>query len=541
MKTRKIAAVMLCVLSVVAIFCFRLMSAPLTGAVTAAELGSALGALSLLPTVLAVALAFLLGDVVVSLLIGLSVGELMLLLVTGEKGAAQLLQIVPSVIDELVGVASDTENTKVLILCALVGGLVGVLMKTGGFEAAAKRITKKVKTPRGANLLGQLFCVLFFFDDYANALITGPVLRPIADKVGLSRERLAYIVDSTAAPVAGIAVVSSWVAVELAVIGSGLETAGIADSAFQVFLRSIPYCFYCIFALVFMLITSFTGREFGPMLKAERRARASAAALCTPAEPEEEAAHSNQKKEMAGMLVAFGSIALLVLYLVVSLLANRGDTITLLLRSAFLSGIVAMAASAAAKLLPAGEGIKAWLDGVGNIVPTIIVLLLAWSLAAIVEKLGTVYFVVELIASKAAWQLVPAIIFVCCCAVSFAAGSYGCMFMVMPMAIPIACAVMENSPGIGAHFLPVCVACVLSGGIFGDHCSPMTDCTILAALGSGCDVMDHAVTQMPYAFTVALVSIFCIISATLGFSAVYTIALGILVLSAIILLFGKQP
>ena len=143
MKTRKIAAVVLCVLSVVAIICFRLISAPLTGAVTAAELGSALGALSLLPTVLSVALAFLLGDVVVSLLIGLSVGELMLLLVTGEKGAAQLLQIVPSVIDELVGVASDTENTKVLILCALVGGLVGVLMKTGGFEAAAKRITKK--------------------------------------------------------------------------------------------------------------------------------------------------------------------------------------------------------------------------------------------------------------------------------------------------------------------------------------------------------------------------------------------------------------
>lgn len=540
MKTRKIAAAVLCALSVVTVFCFRLMSAPLTGTVTAAELGSALGALSLLPTVLAVALAFLLGDVVVSLLIGLSVGELMLLLMAGGKPAAQLLQIVPSIIDELVGVSADADNAKVLILCALVGGLVGVLMKTGGFEAAAKRITKKVKTPRSANLLGQLFCVLFFFDDYANALITGPVLRPIADKVGLSRERLAYIVDSTAAPVAGIAVVSSWVAVELAVITSGLETAGIADSAFQVFLRSIPYCFYCIFALVFMFITSITGREFGPMLKAERRARAAQSSAC-PESSAPEAADTGSKRESVSIWVAFGSIALLVLYLVASLLANRGDTITLLLRSAFLSSVAALAAAVVTKVLPAGDGLKAWLDGVTNIVPTIIVLLLAWSLAAIVEKLGTVYFVVELIASKAAWQLVPAIIFICCCAVSFAAGSYGCMFMVMPMAIPIACAVMENTPGIGSHFLPVCVACVLSGGIFGDHCSPMTDCTILAALGSGCEVMDHAVTQMPYAFTVALVSIFCIISATLGFSAVYTIALGILVLSAIILLFGKQP
>ena len=540
MKTRKIAAAVLCVLSVAAICCFRIISGSLTGAVTAAELGSALGALSLLPAVLSVALAFLLGDVIVSLLIGLSVGELMLLLLTGEKPAAQLMQIVPGIIDELVGVASEADNAKVMILCVLVGGLVGVLMKTGGFEAAARRITKKVKTPRGANLLGQLLCVLFFFDDYANALITGPVLRPIADKVGLSRVRLAYIVDSTAAPVAGIAVVSSWVAVEIAVIASGLETAGIADSAFQVFLRAVPYCFYCIFALVFMFLTSITGREFGPMLKAERRARAAQSGAC-PERSESYAADTGAEKEPVAIWVAFGSIALLVLYLVASLLANRGDTITLLLRSAFLSGIAAMAASGATRILPAGEGIKAWLDGVRNIVPTIIVLLLAWSLAALVEKLGTVYFVVELIASRAAWQLVPAIIFVCCCVVSFAAGSYGCMFMVMPMAIPIACAVMENAPGIGSHFLPVCVACVLSGGIFGDHCSPMTDCTILAALGSGCDVMDHAVTQMPYAFTVALVSILCIIPATLGFSAVYTIALGILLLSAIILLFGKHP
>lgn len=426
------------------------------------------------------------------------------------------MQIVPGIIDELIGVASEADNAKVMILCVLVGGLVSVLMKTGGFEAAARRITKKVKTPRGANLLGQLFCVLFFFDDYANALITGPVLRPIADKVGLSRVRLAYIVDSTAAPVAGIAVVSSWVAVEIAVIASGLETAGIADSAFQVFLRAVPYCFYCIFALVFMFLTSITGREFGPMLKAERRARAAQSGAC-PERSESYAADTGAEKEPVAIWVAFGSIALLVLYLVASLLANRGDTITLLLRSAFLSGIAAMAAAGATRILPAGEGIKAWLDGVRNIVPTIIVLLLAWSLAALVEKLGTVYFVVELIASRAAWQLVPAIIFVCCCFVSFAAGSYGCMFMVMPMAIPIACAVMENAPGIGSYFLPVCVACVLSGGIFGDHCSPMTDCTILAALGSGCDVMDHAVTQMPYAFTVTLVSILRIIPAALGF------------------------
>lgn len=540
MKTRKITAAVLCVFSVVTVFFFRHMTGTLPDTVAVAELGSALGALSLLPTVLAVALAFLLRNVVVSLLIGLTVGEFMLLLVTGGGSMTQLFRIVASIIDELIGVASDVDNAKVLMLCVLVGGLVGVLMKTGGFEAAAKRITQRVKTPRGANLLGQLFCTLFFFDDYANALITGPILRPIADKAGLSRERLAYIVDSTAAPVAGIAVISSWVAVEIGVINSGLETVGLAESAFSIFLRSIPYCFYCIFALAFVFLTSITGREFGPMLKAERRART----VQGESRPESNETHNADTRSIrasASVFVAFGSIALLVLALIVSMIANDGDTITLLLRSAFLSSIVAIAASTLTNILPGGESIKAWLDGVANIVPTIIVLLLSWSLAAIVEKLGTVYFVVDLIASRAAWQFVPAIIFVCCCIVSFAAGSYGCMFMVMPMAIPIACAVMKAAPSVGEHFLPVCVACVLSGGIFGDHCSPMTDCTILAALGSGCDVMDHAVTQMPYAFTVALVSVLCILPATLGFSAVFTIVLGILVLSSIILLFGKHP
>lgn len=301
------------------------------------------------------------------------------------------------------------------------------------------------------------------------------MLRPIADKINLSRERLAYIVDSTAAPVAGIAVVSSWVAVEMAVIDSGLKTTGIADSAFDVFIRSIPYCFYCIFALVFMFVTSITGREYGPMLKAERRARA-ARGSAEPTSPAQEMSDSSVKKETAGMLVAFGSIALLVLYLVTFLIAGQGDTITLLLQASFLSSTAALVICALLRILPPGEGIKAWLGGVTNVVPTLVVLLLAWSLA-----------------------------------------------------------------GIGESFLPICVAAVLSGGIFGDHCSPMTDCTILAALGSGCDVMDHAVTQMPYAFTVALVSMICIIFATLGVNTACSIALGVLILSAVILLFGKHP
>ena len=535
MKTRKIIAIVLCVVLTASVFCLRAVSGSFPDTVSQQELGKALGIFSLLPTFLAVALAFLLGDVTVALLIGLFLGELMLLVFTGSGIGHAIAGLMPRAVDELIGVASDADNAKVLLLCALVGGLVGILMKTGGFAAGARIITRKIKSPRRANLLGQLFCMLFFFDDYANALITGPILRPIADKAGISRERLAYIVDSTAAPVAGIAVVSSWVAVELSVISDGIKTAGIGVSPFSMFVSSIPYCFYCIFALIFMLVTSLSGREYGPMLEFERRAREKTALSDTDGE---EGATENEKK---AMIIAFGSIVLLVAYLAAALAADAGETITLLLQAAFLCGVTALAACSVTGIMNVSEGVKAWLEGASGILPTMTVLLLAWSLAAVVERLGTVYFVVELISSGIMWQLVPAIIFICCCAVSFAAGSYGCMFMVMPMAIPIAAAVMAKNPAIDGSFMLLCVASVLSGGIFGDHCSPMTDCTILAALGSGCEVMDHAVTQMPYALTVAAVSIICLTVTTLGLPVIFSIALGVLLITGVIFTFGKRP
>ena len=156
------------------------------------------------------------------------------------------------------------------------------------------------------------------------------------------------------------------------------------------------------------------------------------------------------------------------------------------------------------------DAVQAWLRGASSLVVTAVILTLAWSLSAVVEQLGTVYYVVDLISMNIPWQLVPSLIFLACCCIAFAAGSYGCMFIVMPMAIPIAFAVIERNMIPNEHtFLLVCIASVLSGGIFGDHCSPITDCTILSSMGSGCDNMDHVRTQMPYALTTAAVSVAC--------------------------------
>ena len=519
-----------------------LASGSLPGADSADELGRALGFISLVPTLLAVMLAFLLEDVVLALMVGLLTGEAMLSAISGSGFAGIAVDILKLPVEEIVGTVADIDSAKVLILCALVGGMVGVLRSLGGFESAAKRLSRKINTPKKANLVSQLFTILFFFDDYANALVSGPVLQPVTDKAGVSRERLSYIVDSTAAPMAGIAVISSWVAVEISVISDGLAVADSGLDAFSVFLRSIPYCFYCIFALVFILLTSVIGREYGPMLAAERRARKGETLKKGSRVTFDSSNISVQGKEKARIAIAFSCIAVLVAYALVSFIITDNDTISLLLQASVLCGILAIILGCSAGLFSVSDGIKSWLDGASSLMPTIVVLVLAWSLASVVGKLGTVYYVVDIISAGVSWMFVPVLIFVSCCVVSFATGSYGCMFMVMPMAVPIAFAVCRLNTGIALdRFLYMCIAAVLCGGIFGDHCSPMTDCTILAALGSGCETMDHVVTQMPYALTVASMTILCLFFTTLGLNVFVSAAAGIAALAIIIRFIGKKP
>jgi len=537
-----------------------------------AALGRALGIRALVPPVFAVALAFLTGDVILSLLAGVLAGAAML---TALSGGGILYGTFHRAVESIIATSADRENVQVLILCVAVGGMEGVIRRSGGFEATARRLTGRLNSPRKVNLVSQLFCTLFFFDDYANALISGPVLTPVTDKAGVSRERLSYIVDSTAAPLAGIAVISSWVAVEVSVIREGLDAVGSSVSAFQVFFHSIPYCFYCIFALAFILLTTLLGREYGPMLKAERRARAGEPLRAgTRQETDADSLMTLRGSDAADrewprILLAFGSILLLLLFALIafyvtgrqeavaqgllaadapfrfgdlSTVMGCADTIRLVMEASLLSGIAALLGGTLLGLFSLGEGIQAWLDGAASLVPTQVVLVLAWTLAGAVEELGTVYFVVDAIRSGVPVLLVPTLIFLTCCVISFAAGSYGCMFMVMPMAIPIVAAVSGITADPAADpFLLACVAAVLSGGIFGDHCSPMTDCTILAALGAGCETMDHVRTQMPYALTVAAAAVLGTLLTSFGLPVGLALLVGIAAMGLVVRLAGKRP
>ena len=571
MKTKKFLTILLCAGAIAVAARLLLGDGSLPNPEDTESLGRALGIWSLAPPVIAVALAFLTGDVILSLLAGVITGAAML---TAVSGSGILYGTFHRTAENIVDTFANRENAQVIILCVAVGGMEGVIRRSGGFEATARKLAGRLNSPRKVNLISQLFCSLFFFDDYANALISGPVLTPVTDKAGISRERLSYIVDSTAAPLAGIAVISSWVAVEVSVIQEGLHAAGFSANAFSIFLNSIPYCFYCIFALAFILLTTLMGREYGPMLAAEQRARAG--------QPQKEGTQvaTDRREELPGsdatdrqwprILLAFGSILLLLLFALISFyvtgrqqaiaqgfiapgagfhagdlstILGCADTIQLVMEAALLAGIAALLGGTFLGLFSLGDGILAWLDGAASLVPTIVILLLAWTLAGAVESLGTVWFVVDAIQAGVPALLVPTLIFLTCCVISFAAGSYGCMFMVMPMAIPIVAAVGGIAENPAADpFMLSCVAAVLSGSIFGDHCSPMTDCTILAALGAGCETMDHVRTQMPYALTVAVASVLCgTLLTSFGVSPWLAILTGVLAMGLVVRIAGKKP
>jgi len=365
---------------------------------------------------------------------------------------------------------------------------------------------------------------------------------------------------------------STWVAVEVSVIEEGFAAAGLNLSGYSMFLRSIPYCFYCIFCLVFILESSLMKLEFGPMLQAEIRARGGQP--LRPGSIVEEDLFSgrpeNGDKHLARILTAIFPIVLLCVTAFLSfyikgraeavaagsispdapfsletlaIALGSADTIFLVMAASVLGSIAAVVLGCVFRLFSLKDAIQTWVKGASSLVSTVILLVLAWSLSDMVERLGTVYYVVDLITVNVPYWLVPSLIFVTSCCISFAAGSYGCMFIVMPMAVPIALAVMsEAGIPIDGLYLPACAAAVLSGGIFGDHCSPITDCTILSSMGSGCENMDHVRTQMPYALTTAAVSVLCgTLPAGLGVSAWISLPVGFAILAIIMYVFGKNP
>ena len=531
---------------------------------------------TLIPPVVAIVLAFITKDVVLSLFIGVFSGTF-LINVIDSSIPMTFVKGFTDIVKRVVGSLADSWNAGIVLQVLCIGGVVALITKMGGTKAVAIWLSKKAKTGVSAQISTWVMGLFVFFDDYANSLIVGPIMRPITDKFKVSREKLAFIIDATAAPIAGLAVISTWVGLEISLIKQGYELIGITNvNAFSIFVETMPYRFYNLFMLFFIVCTAFMGREFAGMLKAERRARAGelhprrGGAMIEDIEDKTLEPKENIKLQSSNAVIPLLVLILgaFVSFYFSGLGALEGEALesakahpltfhtfqatfgaadasVALFQSALLATVVAIFMAVYRKILTVREAIETWGKGWKTMITTIIILLLAWSLSSVIKELGTSRYLVDLLSQSTPKIVLPAAIFMLGSFISFSTGtSYGTMGILMPLAIPLASAVGMHSglEGDALHaYMIVNISAVLTGAIFGDHCSPISDTTILSSMGAGCNHIDHVQTQMPYALAVCAISIFAgYFPIALGLSIWIVLPLGLLVTALVVRFVGQR-
>ncbi len=565
------------------------------------------GVWSLVPPLVAVVLAIATRRVYWSLGLAVACGALLL---EGGDLAASVYRMAE---DLLWNTLTDGDLLRVFACTSLLAAMVGVMHASGSMQALVDAIARWAHTRRRGQVSGWLLGLVIFFDDYANTLLLGNTLRPMSDRLRISREKLAFIVDATAAPVAGLALVSTWVATEINYIGQGYAELGLAAAqynAFDLFVQSIPYRFYPLLMLVFVLLVAWMGRDFGPMLRAERRALQQG-----PAAPHEPLADAPPaaKGAAAGPIPGRALHAVVPVVVVVAVVfaslaitgrtalsadgalsprttlwecIRQGDSYRALLYGALAGLVVAMVLSVAGKRLSLPAAQAASLLGARTVLPAMAILWLASTIRVVTEEprlrregthgafavvveqdlqsrirvemtqqaqgrtvsevveaadraelrrrspvaadafdaladqrplrtggLGTGQYLAELLRGRLQVVLLPTVVFVLSSAVAFATGtSWGTMGILMPLVVGVAYRLLGASgpaPAVDHPLMLASISGVLAGAIFGDHCSPISDTTVLSSAASGCNHVAHVWTQLPYALLVAVVAVVC--------------------------------
>lgn len=613
--------------------------------------------LALAPAIVAIALALATRKVVPSLFLGVVAGAIVATLTPLYQAdfvptlwtlAATLIDaVIPGLAAWIAGTGSvDDLETSHLIITAfsvMVAGMVGVLGRSGATRALVRLVEGKAKGPRGAMVSAWLSGCIVFFDDYANCLVVGSAMGPLFDRFKVSRAKLAYIVDSTAAPVASIALVSTWIGYEVSLIGDELLKAGSTASALPVFLEALPYRFYGFVTLAMVGAVAISGKDFGPMLRAEREARASDAHV--------EADDTHSPTRAWGAVIPVTSLILVTFtYLLIdgirSKLDGRGvwqtfaetrffdiigaaDPYWAMFTGSLVAVLLAMGLAVAQRSLEAGQLAGALWKGVRPVLDALGVLFMAWALGNAMHNTGAAQALSEVVAPtnivayagqpvEVAWHavedapqarveianlegvvvqnvelgalqagpgsvrwsgegsvrggappgdyavsvrtlkedgsevrvlvrgqerfpawLLPSVVFLVAAGIAFATGtSYGTMSILIPLAVPLGVWFEAGDPG---PILLGSVAAVLAGAILGDHASPISDTTVLSALGAGVDLVEHVRTQLPYALTAGVISLALgYIPAGLGVSPWILVPLGCGMAVAIVWIVGRR-
>ena len=523
---------------------------------------------SLMPPIIAIVLALLFREVITALFAGVWLAALA---VAGFNPITATWRLIDTFV---VPALADSAHMSIAVFSLLLGGMVGIIARNGGTMGIVEAVTPFANTGRRGKLATWAAGMAIFFDDYANTLIVGNTMRPITDRLKISREKLAYIVDSTAAPVAALVPISTWVGYEITLIGDGLRIAAeqnpanaeilLAANPFAIFLQTIPFLFYPLLAVTFVLMTSAMDKDFGPMAAAEKRAAAGkglyreGATLAT-----DTSSHLMEAKESIEHRWWNAAVPVLTVIFVVlvglytdgragagpdaSLMDVFGaaDPFATLLWGSLAGCLVAIAMSVGQGLLTMQESLDSWLGGMKAMMIAMIILTLAWSLGAATEEVGTAQFLSQLLSDRVSLQLIPVIVFITSAAMAFATGtSWGTMAIMVPLVVPLTvalggAAVIPGGPE--ATILLGATASVLAGAIFGDHCSPISDTTVLSSTASACDHMDHVRTQMPYALIVAMVGILLgNIGTAYGLPSWAALLLGVSVLFALLHFKGER-
>ena len=530
------------------------------------------GIWTLIPPLVAISLAFITKNVIVSLVIGIMSGGF-ILNISGNNPFMALFYSFLDLIQRAVNSLADPWNAGIILQVLAIGGVINLVGKMGGAKAIAEALSKRAKSAKSAQIITWVAGLLVFFDDYANSLIIGPMMRPVTDKMKISRERLAFIIDATAAPVAGIAIISTWIGLEVGLIGSAFDSIGVKTNAFGVFLNTIPFRFYNILILGFIVITALLLKDFGPMRKAEIECRRGGLNLSSNEDVNKELSKHDELEPLPGVklsvwnaIIPIGALILGALFAfyysgyttimggedsaVIQLMQNspasfdaikeafsNADASVALFQSAFFAGLVAIIMGVAKKIFTLSEALDIWVDGMKTLIITGVILICAWSLSSVIKELGTAKYLIQLLSGSLPPFILPSLIFVLGAIISFATGtSYGTMGILMPLAIPLAYSINPEM-----SYIIVATSAVLTGAIFGDHCSPISDTTILSSMGAGCNHIDHVRTQMPYAIFVAVITIvFGYIPAGFGLPVYVVLPIAFVAMFIGIQIFGKS-
>jgi len=524
------------------------------------------GWLAVVPPVLAIALALVTRQVVLALLLGIWIGVMILY---DWNPLVAFLRLGDRF---LVDALADRSHASILIFSTILGGMVGVLARGGATKGMVRFLAARVGGRRGGQVATAAMGTLIFFDDYANTLLVGSTMRPLTDTFRISREKLAYLVDSTAAPIATIAVISTWVGFEVGLIQDAMARLDAGGSAYTFFLRSLPYGFYPILTMMFVYFVAGSGRDFGPMLRAERRALLRGELIRPGSRPasdltETDAVYGGTAHEARALPAGLGLLPVLLVIGVTAVgliwngrnsalaagltapsvreILNHADSFSVLIWAALAGAVCAIALTVGLKRLSAQQAIDGWVEGAKAMLIAMTILMLAWSLSAVCSSLQTAEFLVALCSDVLSAHLLPVVTFLLAAAISFATGtSWGTMAILVPLVYPLgvalpAAAGLAGGSAEGIHL--AAVSAVLAGAVFGDHCSPISDTTILSSLASGSDHVDHVRTQLPYAVTAAVVAIATgYLPAGFGVSPWLSILLGGVLLAGLVFWRGRR-